>query len=402
MKATMPSTTHLPEWPAIGCLVLGLATVACFGDAVQPEITLVVPSFSAMSGGLQHSCGIGLDGEGLCWGFNEDGQLGVGSIFDVEPVLPVVGGLTFTQISSGAEHTCGLLADATVQCWGRNLEGVQRAPQPLPGGLTFTEIEAGALHTCGVATGGAMYCWGLGDNGELGNGDVGPQVETVAPIPVAGGLTFASVTSGEQHTCGVTISGEAYCWGANVTGKLGTGSLADTLTPALVQGGLEWRLVTAGSQHTCGLTVDDLAYCWGDNRLDQIGTTVVGETCELSGITGSAAQCTTPQPVGGGLRWASLSAGEQFTCGITDSGEAYCWGRNQFGQLGIGSFRNAVEPALVSGNLLFTQLNAGGRHACGVISTAEGYCWGLNERGQLGLIGSEALRIPKRVEIFER
>ena len=88
--------------------------------------------------------------------------------------------------------------------------------------------------------------------------------------------------------------------------------------------------------------------------------------------------------VSGGLLFTDLSLGDDHSCGITASGQAFCWGDNQFGQLGDGSDVGTSSPVAVSGGLLFTSVSAGGRHSCGMTAGGLAYCWGANEHGQIG------------------
>jgi alpha-tubulin suppressor-like RCC1 family protein len=89
--------------------------------------------------------------------------------------------------------------------------------------------------------------------------------------------------------------------------------------------------------------------------------------------------------VGGGLRFASLSAGASYTCGLTRAGDAWCWGYNAYGQLGNGTTATETSlPSAVQGGLRFTSLTAGAYHTCGMAVDGKGYCWGNNAAGQLG------------------
>jgi len=156
---------------------------------------------------------------------------------------------------------------------------------------------------------------------------------------VAGGLSFARLTAGGAHTCGVTAAGAAYCWGANIAGQLGTGT-ADSLevTPQPVSGGLHFRLIAAGGAHTCGLTADSLAYCWGNDTDGELGDGAA-----------SSQPTPTPMPVSGGLRFADLHAGSAHTCGITGAQTVYCWGLGLKGQLGQVTPRSSAVPLRVAG-----------------------------------------------------
>src|SRR5436853_261476 len=138
-----------------------------------------------------------------------------------------------------------------------------------PAGVSFAAVTAGAAHTCGVTATGVRYCWGANGSGELGDGT---KTDQLTPVLVAPGVSFAAVTAGRLHTCGVTPT--AYCWGSNSVGQLGDGTTIDRSSPVLVQPptGVSFAAVTAGYSHTCGLaTVAGTAYCWGGDGSGQLG-----------------------------------------------------------------------------------------------------------------------------------
>jgi alpha-tubulin suppressor-like RCC1 family protein len=278
------------------CGVAGGA-VHCWG--AWPVAVPSAAGFGSVSVGGSHSCGLKTGGAAWCWGFDLNGELGTGSTTAPEQCsgypcsttpVAVAGGLTFVAVSAGAVHSCGLTAGGAAWCWGFNQNGGQlgdgsttnrNSPVAVTGGLTFTAVSAGGDHTCGVATGGAAYCWGLNLYGELGTGSVtGPQqcsglyACSTTPVAVSGGLTFSSVSAGEQHSCGVTTAGQAYCWGLNAFGQLGNGSTTDSSSPVAVSGGLTFVSVSAGlgnAPHSCGLTTGGVIYCWGSNYSGQLG-----------------------------------------------------------------------------------------------------------------------------------
>jgi alpha-tubulin suppressor-like RCC1 family protein len=103
------------------------------------------------------------------------------------------------------------------------------------GGIAFTAVSAGVAHTCGITSSGSAYCWGSNANGQLGIGSIGGS--TTTPQLVAGGHSFIGITAGDHHTCGQLASGRlasgpAYCWGRNDHGQLGDGTRTDRGVPA--------------------------------------------------------------------------------------------------------------------------------------------------------------------------
>jgi alpha-tubulin suppressor-like RCC1 family protein len=128
-----------------------------------------------------------------------------------------------------------------------------------------------------VTTGGVAYCWGA-NSGVLGNGTFRAST---TPVAVSGGLTFAAVSAGDDHACGVTTAGAAYCWGGNILGELGNGTFTISPTPVAVSGGLTFAALSAGAGFsTCGVTTAGAAYCWGDKTYGELGNggTVINTT----------------------------------------------------------------------------------------------------------------------------
>jgi len=159
-------------------------------------------------------------------------------------------------------------------------------------------------------------------------------VAGVSHVTVLAGLSFATVSAGVDHTCGVTTAGAAYCWGNNGYGQLGDGTTTDRTSPEAVQGGLGFASVRLGAFYSCGVTTAGAAYCWGDNSTGQLGD-------------GTTTSRTSPVAVTGGLSFAAVSAGLGHTCGVTTAGAAYCWGYNAFGQLGDGTTTDSHAPVHV-------------------------------------------------------
>jgi alpha-tubulin suppressor-like RCC1 family protein len=305
--------------------------------------------------------------------------------------------LVRSTMAAGGYHTCGLDAAGAAYCWGYNGYGqlgnatglgsatANPTPVPVGGGVAFASLTAGAYHTCGLTAAGTAYCWGSNFTGQLGNTTNsgvldGTDSRNPTPLLVDGNLTFAVLEAGGDHTCGITPQGAMYCWGNNRLGQLGTttnnGVSLPNPTPTAVPGGLVFRAVGAGTDHTCGVAISGLVYCWGDNSNGQLGN--------ATGI-GEGTAHPTPTPVQDAPILASFAAGGHYTCGLTAAGAAWCWGDNTFGALGaVTAETNSPTPVAVGGGLSFVSLGAGGGHTCGLISGGTLYCWGGNLLGQLG------------------
>ena len=281
-----------------------------------------------------------------------------------------------SSLDAGFGYNCGLTTGMNAYCWGSNSAGQlgdgtatdRSTPRLVSGDLSFTWLNLGRVHTCGISSGDA-YCWGQNGFGQLGDGTTSDQQ---TPTMVSGGLSFASLSAGASYTCGITTGGDTYCWGINFLGQLGDSTRTDRSTPVQVVGGLSFVKLTAAGAHTCAITSAGDAYCWGAGGSGQLGDGTI-QTFRLA-----------PGPVSSGLSFTSLSAAGNYTCGLTDSDAAYCWGENVFGQLGNGANTDTNFPGLVSGGFSFATIDASDDHTCGVTTAGDTYCWGHNDFGQLG------------------
>jgi alpha-tubulin suppressor-like RCC1 family protein len=237
--------------------------------------------------------------------------------------------------------------------------------------LSFRQVSAGEDHSCGVTTDGKAYCWGRNFSGQLGTGSSDEQ-NRATPVAVAGGLIFRVISAGYDHTCALTPVNRLYCWGAG--GIVGDGTTTRRFAPVPVGGSLRFRQVDAGVSHTCAVADgDQRAYCWGSNTSGQVGD---GST---------ATSRLIPTPVAGTRRWRQLTAGFGNSCGLTTEGKAFCWGNDRHGEIGDGADISPTRtPKPVAGTHLFRQLDASWEHTCAVSMAGKAFCWGAGGSGQIG------------------
>ena len=262
-------------------------------------------------------------------------------------------------------------------------EGVSDTATMTVVAIRLTSVAAGSFHSCGLTASGAAYCWGFNQDGELGDGST---TASSIPVAVTGGLTFSTVSTGTGglHTCGLTTSQTAYCWGYNGNGELGDGTTTSSSVPVAVTGGLAFSAVNTGRFHSCGLTAGGVAYCWGYNFFGQLGDSTT--TNRL-----------VPVAVSGGLGFIAVAGGQYHACGITVNQTAYCWGRNESGQVGDGTFTTRLAPVAVTGGLSFSSVSGGYGHTCGLATTGTVYCWGYDDFAQLGDGSGKSSNVPVRV-----
>lgn len=228
-------------------------------------------------------------------------------------------------------------------------------PDLSQGPYLFRAVAAGPTHTCGIQADSTLLCWGRG--GYLGTG---LSDSRWTPAPVESQHRFTAVHSGQWQTCGLAADSTAYCW-----------DYAELPTP--IPDGHRFTAISVGGAHACGIAADGTAYCWGWNDSGQLGD----GTTEPTFGDGTSEPRTTPTAVAGEMRFTDIGTGLDHTCALAESGEAYCWGLNRFGQLGDRTVTMRLTPTPVSSSSRFLSVEAGGSLSCGITLDEEVHCWGL-------------------------
>ena len=348
------------------------------------------------------ACALDPAGSTFCWGVN-------GAFFEygvsnnehggsVQPLQAAPPRLKWLADGIGT-HLCGITEERDAICWGRGTFGQLgrgtigdpgNEPAKVNGGIAWEEISVGRITTCGLSVAGDAYCWGFNQFGEVGDSTVPNGQATLEPRLVLGGFKFKQVVAGWLHACGITTAGAAMCWGGNASGQLGIGT-TDTVAhrfPEPVIGGHTFLQLALGTRYTCGITTNNTAYCWGANGIGQLGD-------------GSTATRMAPESVHTVMKFREMAAGSGFatssnvqppvplqggvghTCALTLTGKAFCWGWNGDGQVGDNSLENRLEPVAVHTTEVFETISLSSASTCGMRGNAV-WCWGSNLRGQVG------------------
>lgn len=419
----------------------GMTTVVVSADGVSVTLPvtvlepIVIPpppsglAIVSVVAGAAHACAVAADGAAYCWGSNDAGEI---ASLDAGPEVCGQGGFEtncfptatsldradISAMSLGDSFSCAITAGDVV-C--RGLDGLgqlgdgfvgsincfisetnQTQPctpgwVPVSGAPALEAITSGRTHSCGRAAAGDSVCWGSNVRGELGFGDVDPaQVDEATPV--AGAFGFSQVTGGRWFTCAIEGVAGAYCWGTDAFGQVGNANVPDTdclgfgcfPAPEAVAGGSNFVEIAAGYRHACARSETGEIQCWGSNERQQMGLP--------AGVTGGSG--SPGSAVSGGHLFEHVVAGRDHTCALDDSGAAWCWGADDFGQLGDGSADNGdYAPRPVTGGHTFSSLAAGDAFTCGLTVEQTVYCWGRNRKGQLGNGGhtSSPTSTPTRV-----
>jgi alpha-tubulin suppressor-like RCC1 family protein len=379
-------------------LLMAVPPVVLAGSRARPR-----PAISASGA---HSCSL-QNGQAFCWGDDGYGELGDGTMTssDVPVAVDTAGvlaGQALTQISAGNSFdTCALDSAGAAYCWGNNVNGqlgdgtMTSSDVPVAvdtsgvlAGKILTQISAGYNGTCALDTAGAVYCWGGNVNGELGDGTM-----TSSDVPVAvdtsgvlAGKTLIQISAGTIHACAVDSAGAAYCWGGNGSGQLGDPAAGDSAVPVAVAtsgvlAGKALTQISAGYHQTCTIDRAGAAYCWGNDFFGQLG--------DGTNTSSAVPVAVATSGVLAGRTLAQISTNFYQTCAVSTAGAAYCWGGNPDGELGDGTTTDSNVPVAVdtSGALAgktMTQISAGDDNTCAQDSAGADHCWGSNLSGELG------------------
>jgi alpha-tubulin suppressor-like RCC1 family protein len=366
--------------------------------------------------GTSHSCVLKTDGTVWCWGRNSRGQLGDNTTNDSYVPIQVhgvddVGFLTeVSSISAGNYHTCATKTDGTAWCWGDNYSGQlgdntttdRHTPTQVlgEGGIGFLgEIEQISTnshysHTCALKTDGTAWCWGDNGYGQLGDNTTNDSYTPVQVLGVGGSGYFVQVEEIQvTHltTCALKTDGTAYCWGSNGSGQLGNDSTSSSSTPVQVKNSGSFsdfllniqNINSSGDENTCTTKTDGTVWCWGENTNGQLGD---GTTSPKPG----AVQVKGEGGIGYLDSVSSVETSEFFSCALKTDGTVWCWGDNNYGQLGDNTTNDSYAPIQVHGvdDIGYltdvSEISVGRIYVCATKTDGTMYCWGDNNYGQLG------------------
>lgn len=346
---------------------------------------------------------VALKDDGSMWKNRVGGDVGVTTLAskveqlgnDIESIANVDGeSLTF----------CAVKTDHTLWCWGANSHGQvgdgSGAPDipeptqvPIPGG-NVASVATGGEHACALTIDGRLYCWGMNEYGQVGDGQVGGQGDVLLPAEITSlGDQVAQVSAGFEHTCALMKNGSLYCWGHNVYGEIGDGTsqeinIADAVKPvpvAISSLGTDVAVLSAGGFYTCIIkTSDGSLWCWGDNTEGHLAS---GDTVNRTVPTVSP----MPGP------WLDVDTGVVLGCGLKTDGTAWCWGRDELGQLGTPTPVTQICPGIGQACSILPQqvqglpgpaerISVKDHAACVLTSAGDLWCWGAGNflNGGLG------------------
>ena len=305
-------------------------------DRPSPTQVGASGAWVSVAAGRFHTCAISTGKSLYCWGGNDYGQIGDATTGTdrLSPKRIGVAGV-WADVAAGGYHTCAISTGNSLYCWGNNdygqigdgtIDTDRHSPKRIGGAGAWAGVTGGSIHTCAISTGKSLYCWGYNSLGSVGDGTTIPR-PSPRRIGNAGGWALAE--AGDYHTCGISTGKSLYCWGVNDVGQIGDRTSGiDRHSPTKVGASGAWARVNAGGtngqSHTCAISTGKSLYCWGFNFYGEIGD-------------GTTTDRHSSKRIGTAGVWAAASGGGYHTCAITTGKALYCWGHNANGQVGDGT-----------------------------------------------------------------
>ena len=372
-----------------------------------------------LGAGQAHSLAVLSDRTLWSWGLNNFGQLGDGNsgatganfVFQNVPRLIGTNGTVSTNavwrsVSGGSRgydpatnqpggFSLGIQTNGSLWAWGLNDRGqlgidstnVQRLPVRVGADTNWIQAEAGAAHTIALKRDGSIWTWGANDAGQLGIGSTNRQ--STVPVRVGTDSAWVEVRAGGHFSLARRADGTIWAWGTNAHGQLGiaasTGSNSVRRVPVMVGTNSNWLAISAGAFHSLGLQSNGTLWSWGRNNFGQLGLGT-GAADGREGVNENV-----PRQIGSAANWSAIEAGNFHSFAINASGTLFAWGANFFGQLGngeMGSTSSTNDANRISPVSVATDKTwkfvDASSHSLGMTTDGSIWAWGLNNFGQVG------------------
>ncbi len=242
-------------------------------------------------------------------------------------------------VAAGQGHSCGIRSDGSLWAWGWNANGQlglgdtsnRNVPTQVGIHQDWIAVKAGSFHSLGIRSDGSLWAWGGNNSGQLG---VGYPNNSPSPTQVGTLRDWIAVTAGDLHSLGIRADGSLWAWGWNANGQLGLGNTNDSYHAPTLMGNDNWITVAAGHGHSLGTRSNGSLWAWGWNTYGQLGLGNTNDSYHAPTLVGSD-------------NWITVAAGFGHSLGIRSDGSLWVWGLNQYGQLGLGDTRDRNVPTLV-------------------------------------------------------
>ena len=343
-----------------------------FAGEPEPAPVEGIDGVAAIAAGDSFTLAARRDGTVWGWGHNEYGELGQSAPGETPQPARIAGIDSVVALAVNGQHALALRSDGSVWEWGKLPIGKDTAvPHAVEQLSAVIAIAAGERHSVALRRDGTVWVWGFHGAGDLGNGNYGLAG---LPLAVPGFAGMVAVAAGEDFTLALKRDGTVWALGYGAAGQMGNGALENANRPVRVVGLAEVKALAAGSMHALALKLDGTVWSWGYNHSHQLGNLAVGAE-------------ESPKPVRSGTLSGvvAIAAAANHSAALTAAGEAWGWGDNDSGWLGVDEedLRRSDLPMRIGTpippecNPLFACLATNGKviRICGVQSDSDTDKW---------------------------
>ncbi|HZG55277.1 immunoglobulin-like domain-containing protein, partial [Paenibacillus sp.] len=349
-------------------------------DFELPDIDWTMsPANTVLAAGSHFSLYVDPDGTAWSWGYNGNGQLGIGSTSHYSAPVRVNGLQGVVSVAAGTNHAVALTSDGQVWSWGNNAYGqlgdtttTQRnAPVLVTGLPEIIAVSAGDLFTLALDSGGNVWSWGYNGSGQLGDGTTTNRTAPMQ-IPSATLSDVIAIAAGPYFAAALKHDGTVWTWGYNGYGQLGDGTTTNRTIPTQVGGLANGAAIAAGDRHILVLKQDGTVWTWGNNSNGQLGDR-------------TSTSRRSPAMALGLTNVKRIAAGSQHSIAVKEDGTLWTWGSNNYGQLGDGTTTDRWSPSRSKTLADITEIGLrGDLHSLALGHDGDVWAWGRNNTGQLG------------------
>ncbi len=342
------------------------------------------------------------NGDLYCWGYNRDGQIGNGTTENQLTPVKVLSSVKFVSYSSDTHH-CSVSAiteNGDLYCWGNNNYGqvgngtIENQAIPVK---VLSDVKSISYGRSTVITGipgsawyytssvlaitedGDLYCWGDNRDGQVGNGAI--KKNQTIPVRVLSDVKsiLFSLNADNYSVSAIMENGDLYCWGCNKYGQIGNGTIETQTIPVKILSDV--KSISLFGNSVSAITENGDLYRWGYNRDGQIGN-------------GTTKNQLTPVKILSEVK--SITSSYYSVSAIMENGDLYCWGCNEKGQVGNGTTENQLTPVQVLREVKSIAYSSY-YSVSAIMENGDLYCWGCNEKGQVGNGTTENQLTPVQV-----
>ncbi|UZT99055.1 T9SS type A sorting domain-containing protein [Chryseobacterium fluminis] len=282
------------------------------------------------------------DGTLWAWGSGSNGIFGNGSsgITNYIYVPTQVNTVPYDKIFKGFETSFAIKSDGTLWGWGYNSDGQVGVgsspfnvlvPTQVGADTNWQHISGSLYHTVAIKTDGTLWSWGANGGGTLGNGTT---ISTSLPVQIGTGNTWKDISS-SSHTLALKTDGTLWGWGGNSYGQVGDGTTVDKIIPTQIGTDNDWRQARTSNESSFAIKNDGSLWAWGRNE-GRLGD-------------GTMQQKLVPTRVGNSYEWQDIECGGSHCIARKQDNSIWTWGYNNRGQLGNGTFSNNFIPTMIKG-----------------------------------------------------